>query len=391
MTKHVRLVPTKLKALLLAPLLFACAACDRAVLNPAGDVARQQRDIIYISTGLMLLIIVPVLILIVVFAWRYRKGGGATYDPKFDHSTSLELVIWSLPLLIIIALGALTWSSTHLLDPFRPLDRIAPGQLLKASDGPPLRVQVVAMDWKWLFIYPEQGVATVNELVLPVNRQVRFEITSTNMMNTFYAPTLAGMIYAMPGMQSQLHAVLNRPGEYQGMSANYSGAGFSDMKFRLRGVDDAAFAGWVAQARGSGRALDLATYRRLERPSEKVAPMHFAAVPGDLFQRILERCIAPGVPCMSTIMQHDRRGGGNPHDVRPGSGMPSGRESMPQNGKPEGAIFKSPEEKGTGPNRTKPADPEAAPGSTRPGAPENRNMTAVQPRPALLHKRAAAA
>ena len=179
MTKHVRLVSTNMKALLLASLLLACAACDRAVLNPAGDVARQQRDIIYISTGLMLLIIVPVLILIVVFAWRYRKGSGATYDPKFDHSTSLELVIWSLPLLIIIALGALTWSSTHLLDPFRPLDRIAAGREVKASDGPPLRVQVVAMDWKWLFIYPEQGVATVNELVLPINRQVRFDITRT--------------------------------------------------------------------------------------------------------------------------------------------------------------------------------------------------------------------
>ena len=391
MTKRVFPDPTNIKALLLAPLFLVCAACDRAVLNPAGDVARQQRDIIYISTGLMLLIIIPVLILIVVFAWRYRQGSGATYDPDFDHSTSLELVIWSLPLLIIIALGALTWSSTHLLDPFRPLDRIAAGREVKASDGPPLRVQVVAMDWKWLFIYPEQGVATVNELVLPVNRQVRFEITSTNMMNTFYAPTLAGMIYAMPGMQSQLHAVLNRPGEYQGMSANYSGAGFSEMKFRLRGVDDAGFDGWVAQARGSGRPLDLGTYRLLERPSVKVAPMRFAAVPSDLYRRILERCVEPGAACMSTIMKHDRRGGGMPNDVRPGSGMPSGRESMPPHGKPEGAIFKSPVEKGSGSNRTKPADPEAAPGSTRPGAPDNRNMTAIQPRPAPLHKRAAAA
>ncbi|RZM31441.1 MAG: ubiquinol oxidase subunit II, partial [Sphingomonas sp.] len=179
------------------------------MLNPAGDVALQQRNLIYASTGLMLIIIVPVLILIVLFAWRYRKGNrDATYDPKFDHSTSLELVIWSAPLLIIIALGALTWSSTHLLDPFRPLDRVAAGKPIDKKQAPML-VQVVAMDWKWLFIYPEQGIATVNELVLPVDRQVRFDITSTNMMNSFYAPTLAGMVYAMPGMRSTLYAVLN--------------------------------------------------------------------------------------------------------------------------------------------------------------------------------------
>ena len=386
-----RSLPARLKALALLPLLLLCAACSGEVLNPAGDVARQQRDIIYISTGLMLLIIVPVLILIVVFAWRYRKGNGATYDPDFDHSTSLELVIWSAPLLIIIALGALTWSSTHLLDPFRPLDRIAAGQEAKAPKDNILRVQVVSMDWKWLFIYPEQGIATVNELVLPINRQVRFDITSTNMMNTFYAPTMAGMIYAMPGMQSQLHAVLNRKGNFAGMSANYSGAGFSDMKFRLHGVDDAEFANWVSKARGSGRSLDLDTYRRLEKPSENVPAIRFAGVPSDLFQRILERCVEPGTPCMSQIMGHDRRGGGHPGKVHPGAGMPPGRNSMPQHGKPEGAIFKSPSEKGSGPNVTKPTDPNKASGSTKPGAPENRNMTSVQPRPAPTSRRDATA
>jgi len=340
-------VSNRLKAALLIPALVLLAGCQRAVLNPAGEVARQQRDIIYISTGLMLLIIVPVLILIVLFAWRYRKGQGATYDPNFDHSTALELVIWSAPLLIIIALGALTWSSTHLLDPFRPLDQKAVGLQAGAPVQEPLRVQVVAMDWKWLFIYPEQGVATINELVLPVNRQVRFDMTSTNMMNTFYAPTLAGMIYTMPGMQSTLHAVLNRPGDFEGMSANYSGAGFSDMRFKLHGVDSAAFERWVASARASGRALDLNSYRRLAQPSEKVAPIRFAAVPADLYQRILERCVEPGTPCMSQIMAHDRRGGGDPHDVRPGAGMP-GHASAATGGRPEGAMLKAPHEKGSG-------------------------------------------
>ena len=198
------------------PLLLMLAGCDMVVMNPTGDIAVQQRDLILIATGLMLLIIVPVMVLTVLFAWRYRAGNPrANYDPKFDHSTSLELVIWSCPLLIIICLGAITWSSTHLLDPFRPLDRIAPGRPVPPGTRP-LEVQVVAMDWKWLFIYPEQGIATVNELALPVDVPVRFSITSSTQMNTFYAPTLAGMIYAMPGMRSELNAVLNAPGESWG-------------------------------------------------------------------------------------------------------------------------------------------------------------------------------
>ena len=331
----------RLKRLLLGPLILLCVACDRAVLNPAGDVARQQRNIIYISTGLMLLIIIPVLILIVLFAWRYRKGGGGTYDPGFDHSTTLELVIWSAPLLIIIALGALTWSSTHLLDPFRPLDPIKAGPGAAAPAAMPLRVQVVAMDWKWLFIYPEQGVATVNELILPVNRPISFEITSTNMMNAFYAPTLAGMVYAMPGMQSQLHAVLNRPGDYEGFSANYSGAGFSDMRFRLRGVDAAAFDAWVVQAKGGGRALDLNTYRQLAQPSEKVPPTLFALVPGDMFQRIVERCVEPGTPCMAVTMSHDQRQTNHPMNARPGAPLP-GQMAMPRADKSDAATRQLP-------------------------------------------------
>lgn len=367
----------RLKTVALAALPLILGGCEMAVLDPAGDIARQQRDLIYISTGLMLLIIVPVMVLIVVFAWRYRKGKGGTYDPHFDHSTSLELVIWSAPLLIIIALGALTWSSTHLLDPFRPLDRKATALEGRAQEPEPLRVQVVSLDWKWLFIYPEQGIATVNDLVLPVGRQVRFDITSSNMMNTFYAPTMAGMIYAMPGMQSTLHAVLDRPVDSFGLSGNYSGAGFSNMRFRIRGVSDRQFAGWIGQAKGSGKPLDQAAYLQLVKPSEKVPPMHFAAVGNDLFKRILERCVEPGQPCMSDVMRKDMgHGGGHPHDARPGAGMPPGRGSVPLHGhKPEGALFKSPDEKGSGPNVTKPTDPRKAPGVIRPGDDANRNMT----------------
>lgn len=305
-----------------AALLFFLCGCSGPVFDPAGDIAREQRDIILFSTALMLLIIVPVIVLIIVFAWRYRKGRGATYDPHFDHSTPLELAIWSAPLMIIIALGALTWSSAHLLDPFRPLtSRAQAAGQADAAARKPLVVQVVSLDWKWLFIYPEQGVATVNELVLPVNREVRFDITSSNMMNTFYSPTLAGMIYAMPGMQSQLHAVLRRTGDFDGYSANYSGAGFSDMHFRLKGVDESGFARWLAAARGGNHALQLADYRALARPSERVPVIRYSQVAPDLYRRILERCVDPGVVCTSRMMQHDAMPG---HAMAPAQPQKSG-------------------------------------------------------------------
>lgn len=316
-------------------LLLVLGGCSGPVLDPAGDIAREQRDIILFSTALMLLIIVPVIVLIVVFAFRYRKGRGGTYDPTFDHSTPLELAIWSAPLIIIIALGALTWSSTHLLDPFRPLsDKIRTVEQTAATANKPapapLVVQVVSLDWKWLFIYPEQGVATVNELVLPVNRPVRFDITSSNMMNAFYSPTLAGMIYAMPGMQSRMHAILRRTGDFDGYSANYSGAGFSDMHFRLKGMDDAGFARWLADVKGSDRGLGLQEYRALAKPSERVAVLHFSRAEPGLYRRILERCVDPGAACISQVMMQD---------AMPGHMMAPSHEAL-QPRKPEGAVFK---------------------------------------------------
>ena len=364
-------------AVVLLPLL---SACEDAVMNPAGEIARQQRDIILVSTGLMLLIIVPVIILTVVFAWHYRASNrDAQYDPEFDHSTTLELVIWTAPLLIIIALGALTWSSTHVLDPFRRIDPRAmalAGADPAMTERPPLRVQVVGLDWKWLFIYPEQGIATVNELAVPVNREVRFDITSVNTMPTFYVPTLAGMIYAMPGMQSTLHAVLNRPAESEGFSANYNGAGFADMRFRFRGLPQAEFDRWIAGVKGAGGALATPAYMQLVQPSVKVPPIYFAAVQPDLFQRIVERCVEPGKPCMSEIMRRDQaRGGTHPHDPRAGSGMPQRGVSAPPHGdKPEGALFKEPDPR-TGPARDKPTRPEQAPGVTEPGSPKNRDLS----------------
>ncbi len=298
-----------LRVLALLPVLAALGGCNLVVMAPSGDIAAQQRDLIVISTVLMLLIIVPVMALTVFFAWRYRASNKeATYKPDWNHSTGLELVIWAAPLLIIIALGALTWMGTHLLDPYRKLDRIASGKPVPATTRP-LEVEVVALDWKWLFIYPEQGIATVNELAAPVDRPIHFKLTSSSVMNSFYIPALAGQIYAMPAMQTRLHAVINRPGRYQGFSANYSGAGFSGMRFSFLGMSEGDFEGWVAKNKESEARLDRAAYLQLERPSENVAVQRFGATEPRLFDAIRNLCVQPGKMCMSEMMALDAKGG----------------------------------------------------------------------------------
>lgn len=299
---------SRLRILLLLPLVALLGGCNFVVMNPAGDIAVQQRDLVVISVVLMLLIIIPVMFLIVFFSWKYRQANtAAPYEPDWDHSTHLELVIWAMPLLIIICLGAITWSSTHLLDPYRRLDRIAPGQAATLND--PLVVEVVALDWKWLFIYPEYGVAAVNELAAPVDRQIRFKITGTSVMNSFYIPALAGQIYAMPGMETKLHAVINKPGKYEGFSANYSGAGFSNMRFAFHGVDQAGFDAWIAKAKGSQDKLNRDVYLELEKPSEKVPVKLYNSVDADLYKLILNQCAQPGKMCMSEMMAIDSKGG----------------------------------------------------------------------------------
>jgi len=293
----------------LLPLTVLLGGCDWVVLNPSGDVAQQQADLVVISTWLMLIIIVPVMALTVFFAWKYRAANDAPdYDPEWSHSTQLELVIWSAPLLIIIALGAVTWVGTHLLDPYRTIGRIDQARDVPAN-AKPLEVQVVALNWKWLFIYPEQQIATVNELVVPVDRPLRFRISSSAVMNSFYAPALAGQIYAMPGMETKLHAVLNKAGRYEGFSANYSGAGFSHMRFAMRGVDEAGFAQWAQRVRKGAGNLDRAAYLNLEKPSEKEPVRRFATVAPDLFDAVVNLCVRPGKMCMSQMMALDARGG----------------------------------------------------------------------------------
>ena len=297
------------KLLALLPLGFALGGCNFVVLSPSGDVAIQQRDLVIIATVLMLLIVVPVMVMTAVVAWRYRQSNtAATYTPEWDHSTQLELVIWAAPLLIIICLGAVTWMGTHLLDPYRTLGRIVANRPLTPQDKP-IEVDVVALDWKWLFIYPEYGIATVNELAAPVDRPLDFKITASSVMNSFYIPALAGQIYAMPGMQTRLHAVINQPGSYRGFSANYSGAGFSGMRFTFKALSESDFGRWVETAKSGAGKLGRSEYLALERPSMNEPVRYYAPVDDDLFPAILNMCVESGKMCTSDMMAIDAKGG----------------------------------------------------------------------------------
>ncbi|WP_426437871.1 ubiquinol oxidase subunit II [Bradyrhizobium genosp. P] len=298
-----------LKLLALLPFAALLGGCDFVVLAPAGDVAVQQRDLVVISTVLMLLIVIPVMAMTVFFAWRYRQSNtAAPYEPEWDHSTQLELVIWSAPLLIIVCLGALTWMGTHLLDPYRTLGRIDTNRPIAGQDAP-LNVQVVALDWKWLFIYPDYGVASLNEFAAPTDRPISFRITSSSVMNSFYIPALAGQIYAMPGMETKLHAVANKEGTFRGFSANYSGAGFSGMHFEFKSLSSTDFAKWIAAAKASGGMLGRSDYLQLERPSSNEPVRLYGAVDRDLYKAILNLCVETGKMCMSEMTDIDAKGG----------------------------------------------------------------------------------
>jgi cytochrome o ubiquinol oxidase subunit 2 len=295
----------RLRLILLAVLVPLLSGCKMVLLQPAGDVALQQRDVLLVATVLMLIIIVPVMALTAWFAWHYRQSNReAVYEPDWHHSTALEVAIWSAPLAIIVALGAVTWVGTHILDPYRPLARIAPGRPITAGTKP-LKVEVVALDWKWLFIYPDLGIATINEMAAPIETPIDFHITASSVMNSFFVPALAGQIYAMPGMETPLHAVVNTQGVYDGFSANYAGAGFSDMTFKFHGLDDAGFQRWVQAVKARGGVLDRAGYIQLAKPTEREPVRYYGAIDPGLYKAVLNQCVGPGKPCADAVMRMD--------------------------------------------------------------------------------------
>lgn len=261
------------------------AGCNWVLLDSKGDVGLAQRDLILICIGLMLIVVIPAIVLTFVFAWRYRAGNhNARYMPDWAHSTKVEVVVWGVPLIIIAVLAVIVWKSTHALDPYKPLD----------IPGEPLHVEVIATDWKWVFVYPDLGIATVNQLNFPAKRQLAFDITSNSTMNTFFIPQLGGQIYAMAGMRTQLHLVANETGQFRGMSGNYSGHGFSNMKFTATAMTDTQFDNWVAEVRTSPDQLSFDEFKRLAAPSRKAPVRHFATVEPLLFKKVIDQFIGVG-------------------------------------------------------------------------------------------------
>ncbi len=304
-----------------APLLLtALGGCKMVVMDPAGDIAVQQRDLILLSTVLMLLIIVPVIGMTLYFAWKYRASNTkATYDPEWHHSTRIEMVVWAIPMAIILVLGGVAWVTSHTLDPYRQLDRLGPNRPVPQGVKP-LEVEVVALDWKWLFIYPDLGIATVNEMAAPVDRPIEFKITASSVMNSFYVPALAGQIYAMPGMQTQMHAVINHRGVYDGLSANYSGAGFSGMHFKFKGMSEPQFEQWVSSVRGAPGRLTHADYLALAQPSTDDPVRHFGGVDQGLFLDVVNRWAQTGKTCTHELPSTP--GAHTAKDASPAMSMP---------------------------------------------------------------------
>src|SRR5579863_9124701 len=236
------------------------SGCKLEVLDSKGVIGAAESSLIATATYAMLLVVVPVIVLTLIIAWRYRASNkNATYAPKWAHSTAIEVVVWTIPAAIILFLGILTWKTTHELDPYKPLE----------SNVKPINVEVVALDWKWLFIYPDLGVASVNQLAFPVGTPVNFRITSDSVMNSFFIPQLGSQIYAMAGMQTKLHLLADHAGDYAGISANYSGKGFSDMKFRALAMSPADFDAWVKKVKTAPDGLSMDVYAGVARPSEK--------------------------------------------------------------------------------------------------------------------------
>jgi cytochrome o ubiquinol oxidase subunit 2 len=254
--------------------------CDQGILDPQGPIATAQRLLLINATAIMLVVVVPVILATLAFAWWYRSSNArATRSSDESYEGRLEFVLWAIPALVIILLSGVIWIGSHQLDPRAPIP----------SNVPPLRVDVVALDWKWLFIYPDQGVAAVNQLVIPVGTPVQFRLTSATVMNSFFIPQLGSQIYTMGGMTTHLNLLADNPGEFPGFSANFSGDGFSQMRFVTKAVPTADFNGWVSRAHDTGSALDASTYAKLAKPSQAVPPTTYRSVEPRLFQRIVEQ------------------------------------------------------------------------------------------------------
>jgi cytochrome o ubiquinol oxidase subunit 2 len=265
------------RAALISAISLLTAGCG-GVLDPVGPVGAQEKQILINSTAIMLAIVIPVIVATLAFAWWFRRGNRkATYLPNWEYSGAIELVVWSIPAMTIMLLGGIAWIGSHDLEPSKPLK----------SAAQPLRVEVVSLDWKWLFIYPDQGIATVNQLVVPAGTPVNFRLTSATVWNSFFVPQMGSMIYTMPRMTTHLNLQADRQGVYDGLSSHFSGDGFSGMQFKAHVVPQQQFAAWAQGVRGNGPPLDGRAYAELTKPSSYVRPMTYGAVAPGLFDAIV--------------------------------------------------------------------------------------------------------
>jgi len=259
------------------------SGCNRGILDPVGPVGQAEKTILINSTAIMLAIVIPTMIATLAIAWWFRRSNSkATYLPDWEYSGAVEMVVWGIPLLTIMLLGGITWISSHELEPSKPL----------ASTKPPLKVEVVSLDWKWLFIYPDQGIATVNQLVVPAETPVTYRLTSATVWNVFFVPQFGTMIYTMPRMTTRLNLQADRQGVYDGLSAHFSGDGFPGMQFKAQVLPADQFAMWAQGAHGQGGALDPTSYAELSKPSSYVKPMTYGAVAPGLFDAIVANRVA---------------------------------------------------------------------------------------------------
>ena len=256
---------------------FAVASCSEGPLNPQGPVAKAERLVLLDATAIMLAVIVPVILLTLCFAWWFRSGNlRARYRPEWEYSGRIEMIIWAIPALVILFLGGIAWIGAHDLDPPAPLK----------SAVPPLEVEVVSVDWRWIFIYPQQGIASIDRLTVPAGVPLHFRLTSTSVMNSFFVPQLGSQIYTMAGMTTQLNLMADQAGTYPGLSAQFSGDGFSDMRFDVVAVSAEAFQSWVDSAHAAGGVLDRSTFDRLAQPSHDHAVLTYGEITHGLFDSI---------------------------------------------------------------------------------------------------------
>ena len=274
---------TSLAAMLVAvPLL---GGCSEGVLDPRGPVGAAEKLILLNSLGIMLAIVIPTILAALGIAWWFRAANTkARYRPDWEYSGRIEMIVWAIPAMVVLLLGGIGWVGSHDLDPPKPL----------VSTIKPITVEVVSLDWKWLFIYPDQGIASVNRLVVPAGTPIRFKLTSASVWNSFFIPQLGSQIYTMAGMTTQLNLQADRPGLYHGLSAHFSGDGFSDMHFNVDALPPALFDAWVARTEGAGPLLDAAGYGALVKQSRNVTPIGYRGVTPGLFETIVAQTAPPG-------------------------------------------------------------------------------------------------